>query len=147
MIRPATSQDIPALLVLGERMHAESPRFCHLTFSRARTEQTLLNLIGNPNAFLWVAESEEQVYGGLAAIAVPHWASEDLIATDLALFIDPARRGSLSAVRLVNCYRCWASELGAKIIQMGVTTQVNTEETAQLLERLGMTRCGVILEA
>jgi len=148
MIRPATHDDLPALLALGARMHAESPRFSRLTFSGVRLRQTLTALIDSPQGFLWVAESDGRVVGGMAAIAVPHWASDDLIATDLALFIDPAHRGGLMPVRLVNRYRWWArDEIKAPIVQVGVTTGVQTETTAQLYERLGLTRCGVILEA
>lgn len=146
MIRPANLYDIPALLDLGERMHAESPRFSRLTFSRARLHDTLRMLIDNPLGFVWVAE-EEQLIGGMVAMASPHWASTDLIATDLALFIEPSRRGSLAPVRLINRYRWWGREIGAVITQVGCTTGVETEKTAQLFERLGLTRCGVILEA
>lgn len=146
MIRPANAFDIPALLDLGERMHDESPRFSRLRFSRARLHDTLRMLVDAPLGFVWVAE-EDVLIGGMVAMASPHWASDDLVATDLALFIDPTRRGSLAPVRLVNRYRWWASEIGAVITQVGVTTGVHTEQTATLLERLGLKRCGILLEA
>jgi GNAT superfamily N-acetyltransferase len=146
MIRAATIDDIPVLLVLGELMHAESPRFSRLRFSPERLAGTLSHLIGNPDGFLWVACRDGRVVGGLAASAWQHWASTDLIASDLALFIEPASRGSLAPVRLVKRYREWAVERGAVIRQMGVTTGVHTETTALLLEQLGMKRCGMILE-
>ena len=148
MIRPANPFDLPQLLDLGARMHAESPRFSRLAFSRARLHDTLRHLMTHPLGFLWVAMDGEAVIGGMAAIASQHWASNDLLATDLALFIDPAHRGGLSPVRLVNRYRWWAThEIKARIVQVGVTTGVQTETTAQLFERLGLKRCGVILEA
>ncbi|WP_439587493.1 GNAT family N-acetyltransferase [Hydrogenophaga sp.] len=146
MIRPANALDLPVLLDLGERMHAESPRFSRLTFSRARLHDTLRGLLDSPAGFLWVAE-HAQVIGGMAGIIGPHWASDDLVATDLALFIDERQRGGMSTVRLVAQYRQWARERGARIVQVGVTTGVQTEQTARLYERLGLARCGLILEA
>lgn len=146
MIRPANPLDLPALLDLGERMHAESPRFSRLTFSRARLHNTLRGLLDSPAGFLWVAE-QGVVIGGMAGIIGPHWASDDLVATDLALFIDEKQRGGMSTARLVTEYKRWAHQRGARIVQVGVTTGVQTEQTARLYERLGLARCGLILEA
>ena len=148
MIRPATLSDLPALLVLGEAMHAESPRFSRLRFDPARLEATLRHVCTSPDGFLWVGlDQRDEVVGGMAAMVVQHWCSTDLIATDLALFMKPAARGSTIPARLVRCYLGWARSQGAKLTQCGVTTGVDTENTARLYERLGMTRCGVILEA
>lgn len=147
MIRPANPFDLPALLDLGERMHAESPRFSRLAFSRARLHDTLRGLLDSPAGFLWVAEMNGQVIGGMAGIIGPHWASEDLVATDLALFIDEKQRGGMSTARLITEYKRWAHQRGARIVQVGVTTGVQTEQTARLYERLGLARCGLILEA
>lgn len=148
MIRPATADDLPSLLALGERMHAESPRFSRLRFDADRLRSTLSSLIGSDSGFLWVAENAAgNLTGGMAAVVVQHWASSDLVATDLALFMDPSARGSLAPLRLLTRYRQWAAERGAKLIQVGVTTGVDTETTARLYEQLGFSRCGVILEA
>lgn len=148
MIRPASAFDLPGLLDLGERMHAESPRFSRLTFSRARLHDTLRHLIESPMGFVWAAENDGVLVGGMVAMASQHWASDDLVATDLALFIDPEYRGGMAPVRLVNQYRFWAThEMKARIVQVGLTTGVQTEQTARLYERLGLARCGLILEA
>lgn len=145
MIRPATHADLPRLLELGAQMHAES-RYRVLAFSAARAERTLQMLLDSPNGFLWVAADGGAVTGGLAAMSVPHWASDDEVATDLALFVAPDARGGLTAARLVTRYREWARERGAVIVDMGVSTGVHPEQTARLLERLGARRIGFILE-
>lgn len=147
MIREATHDDLPSLLALGARMHAESPRFSRLTFSGARLRQTLAALIDSPQGFLWVGVFDDMVVGGMAGIAAPHWASDDLVASDLALFIHPDFRGGMLPVRLVNRYLWWArTEVKATLRQLGITTGVHTETTARLYERMGLTRCGVLLE-
>lgn len=149
MIRAATLDDLPQLLRLGAAMHAESPRFSRLRFSATRLEATLRALIGVPHGFVMVATAERDgwLVGGMVAVVAPHWASDDLIATDLALFIAPAARGGLLPARLLTRYVQWAHHLGAQIIQAGVTTGIEPETTARLYERMGLTRCGVILEA
>lgn len=145
-IRKATDEDVHALVDLGEHMHAESPRFSRITFSRAQLGYTLGGLVQAPMGFVWVAEEGGRVVGGLAAMAFQHWCSDDIMATDLGLFMEPAHRGGTAAARLVRQYHAWAHGVGAKLIQQGVTTGVHTDQTVRLLERLGMERCGVILE-
>lgn len=145
MIRPATPDDMVAMIALGARMHAES-RYRVLSFSPAKLRTTLQFLLSAQTGFLWVAEVHGEVVGGLAAMCAPHWASDDLMATDLALFMAPEHRGGMAVARLVKQYRRWARAAGAKLVDLGVTTGVHTEETAQLLERLEFRRCGVVLE-
>lgn len=148
MIRAATLEDLSVLIALGEAMHAESPRFSRLEFSSDRLAQTLVGLVEADRGFLWVAENAAgSVIGGMAAVIVPHWCSNDLIATDLALFIEKTARGSLAPMRLLHRYRRWAVERGAVLIQIGVSSGIDTETTAHLYEQLGFSRCGVILEA
>lgn len=146
MIRSATIDDLPTLLALGEAMHAESPRFAKMAFSAARLEETLRALILLPRGFVVVAEIGGEIVGGMVAVCMTHWASEDLLATDLALFVRREHRGGLTAARLVRRYAGWAMGEGAKLIQLGVTTGVATDETAAMYEAIGLRRCGVILE-
>lgn len=147
MIRDATFDDLPQLVELGRVMHAESPRFARLTFSAGRLHLTLAALI-EAGQFLRVGTDEAgAVVGGMAGMVTQHWASDDLVANELALFVAPEYRGGLLAVRLLTRYLQWAAERGAVIIQAGVTTGVDTETTARLYERMGLKRCGVILEA
>jgi GNAT superfamily N-acetyltransferase len=146
MIRPATIADLPRLLELGARMHAES-RYRVLAFSASKLQQTLTALLAGSGGFLWVAESAGEVIGGLAAMCTPHWASDDLMAVDLALFFPPEHRGGVAALRLVNRYRQWARELGAKLTDLGVSTGIEADRTADLFDRIGFPRCGTIHSA
>lgn len=147
MIRAAALTDVGPLVQLGARMHEESPRFSRLRFDAGRLSATLKLLIESDGGFVMVYESGGILLGGMVATIVPHWCSTDLVATDLALYVVPEARGGMAPARLVQRYLHWAKERGATLVQIGVTTGVHTEETARLLEALGLRRCGVILEA
>ena len=147
MIRAATFDDIPALLALGERMHAESPRFSQLAFCRDQLARTLGGVLGNPLGLLCVGDVGGAVGGVMLALAYQHWCSSDIVASELALYVEPEHRGTLMAARLIKRYRQWAAEVGAKHITAGVSTGVHVEETARLYEAMGMRRFGVLLEA
>lgn len=133
-IRPATLQDIPRLVALGAVMHAES-RYARMRYNSAKLEQMLRLVL--ERGFLMIAEREGEVIGGFAGVCEPHWFSDDLIATDLGLFVEPGKRGGLAAYWLVDAFLTWANERGASIIDILVNTGVRTEQTTELLKRLG----------
>lgn len=146
MIRKATAQDIPALVALGSRMHAESPRFSKLRFSPEKLTDTLTDIEANPLGFIWLGEVDGDVAGVMVGLIYEHWCSTDAVSTDLALYVEPAYRGSMLAARLINRYKQWAKVNGAVLLQVGVSTGVETEQTARLYEAMGFKRFGVILE-
>lgn len=142
IIRPATAADIETLVDIGEAMHRESPRFSRLSYSRAKVAGLLAFLIDEPLGFLRVAEREGVLVGGIACQAAEHWFSEDKFSTDYALFILPEHRGGMTAPRLIGAYIAWAKEQGAKLIQLGVSTGVQTGETVELYRNIGLKQYG-----
>lgn len=144
MIRNACADDLPALLELGQQMHAESPEYRDMAFCPNTLRRTLT--LAMDDHFLRVAETGGRIVGGLAAMAVPHWFGPDRLACDLGIFIAPEARGGMAAARLIRCYVEWARDLGAKKITIGITTGVDVETTARLCERLGARRSGIIME-
>lgn len=139
MIRPATEEDIPRLVELGRMMHAES-RYAGLDYAATKVDALLRRLM--TDGFLIVAQQGERLVGGFAGMISEHWFSHDLVAADLALFIEPDARGGMTAPRLVKAFVTWAKARGASVIDIGVNTGVHTEETGMLLERLGGRLCG-----
>lgn len=147
MIRNATIKDLPALLALGARMHAESPHFRQIAFSAAKLEETLRAVLGTPNGFLVLGDLQGHVAGVYVAVALEHWCSTDLVATELALYVEREHRGTLLGARLIKAYLAWARELGCKQITAGVSTGVNVDKTTHLYQRLGFKQFGTQLEA
>lgn len=146
MIREAALSDIARLVELGRVMHAESPVFSRLSFDADVLADTLAQVVRSEHGFAWVLEVDGEVVGGIAAGASPHWFSRDITTCDLALFILPQHRGTRGCAHLVNAYAAWARGLGAVLINLGVMTGVNTEQTVALLERIGWKRSGVMME-
>lgn len=144
-MRYATQADIPAIVALGEQMHAESPHYRGLTWDGQKVAETAANLLAIPHGFARVVESDGQIVGGMLALAVPHWCSRDLVACDLALYVAQNRRGGLAAARLIGEYRAWAVGLGCKLVQLGVMTGIQVDQTVSLGERLGWKQQGVVL--
>lgn len=146
-IRPAVLADLDQLEELGKRMHAESPRFSRLTYNAGKVYSMLTTALHDPRYFLHVAEQDNgELAGGFAGIAMPHWCSDDEVACDLALFVEPGRRGGMAAVRLIKAFVAWAENRSAKQINLGISTGVHTEETAQLYRAIGLKQFGYLFE-
>lgn len=146
-IRPAVLADLDRLEELGKRMHAESPRFSRLTYNAGKVYSMLTTALADPRYFLHVAEQDNgELAGGLLGFAMPHWCSDDEVACDLAVFMEPGRRGGMAAARLVKAFRSWADDRGVKQTNLGISTGVHVEETAQLYRAIGLKQFGYLFE-
>ena len=141
MIRKATAHDVPALIAIGKEMHAES-WYAYLDFDADKLATVLLRLIDT--GFLEVSERDGEIDGGMAGIISEMWFCRELIASDLALFVRPGKRGSIAAARLVERFVGWARWKGAVEVNLGISTGVRKEETGRLYEAFGCTHVGGI---
>lgn len=146
-IRNATVNDLAAMLVLGRRMHAESPRFNLLQYDEGKVSLLLHTALDSNAYFLMVAEhADGQVIGGLIAYIAPMWFSTDEVASELALFIDQDRRGGWAAIRLLREFITWAAGMGAKQTVAGISTGIDIDTTAQLYRAAGFKQVGHLFE-
>lgn len=136
-IRPATRDDLDMLLMLAQSMHEESPRFSRLRFSQRKMLNLFTVLIESDNGLMIVAEMEGEIVGGFAGIVNEPFFSEDVVANDIGLFLIPYARGSTLAARLVKHYLAWA-KTKTEQIQLGISTGVHMEKTADLYAALGL---------
>ena len=146
-MREASYFDLPALLALGARMHAESPHFNQIAFSETKLRETLMAVMGAPNGFLWIVGRDGKIAGVMVGIAMQHWCSIDMVASELALFVEQEHRGSLIAPRLIKRYLSWARSIGCKQITAGVSTGVKVDNTTAQDGRLEFKQYGTQLEA
>jgi GNAT superfamily N-acetyltransferase len=145
-IRVATMRDLDRIMDLGELLHRESPRWSRLSFNRERANATIAAILTGTHGVVYVAEKDGVVVGAIAGVLEQHWSSDDTVAHEISFFMDPAARGGYVAARLICALNAWAKLRGAKWLTAGTSTGVNPEQTAQLYERLGFTRCAIGLE-
>jgi GNAT superfamily N-acetyltransferase len=138
IIRPATVDDVPRVLELSAGIFNEShyPQVC--TYNPEKVAHLVSHMIATPDEyFLHLAEKDGAIIAMYAGLLTEYYFSNDRMAVDLALFVDPTKRGSLAAVRLIQAFEDWAFERGAKEICPATSTQVAPERTAQLYHLLG----------
>jgi len=140
MIRAATHDDVPRLVELGQLLHSSSS-YATTGFNPQKVGSLLGQLIDGLGV-VFVAEVGGEVVGGFAGAITEQWFSDDLIAFDYSLFIEPSKRQGLTALKLVLAFQNWAQAKGAKEIRMGITTGMNVEGTSRLYRHLGFQYVG-----
>lgn len=144
MIRSARSEDIPSLLQLGRRMHAESS-YRDLVFSERHLSGYLAMVLDTPSRYcILVAEDSERLTGFLAGYLEPFIFGPEMVAHDTAFFVEPAKRGSTTAKRLIETFRAWARSHGARELCLGISSGISTDRIGRFYERLGLSRTGHI---
>lgn len=138
-LRLATPDDLPALCVMGRLMHNESG-FAGLDYDIDRVKETVADLMDKSQLVLVAEATNGELVGGMLGRCAPTWFGNDLIATELALFVAPEHRGGLLAARMVMTFVRWARMAGARQIRPGVNSGCMT--AVRLYERLGFRRCG-----
>ncbi len=131
-------------MALGRLNLAES-RFARLPFDSGRVRARLERMVNDPQAsnFAVVARREDgSLSGYMAGKVEEYFFCGERIASSVFLFVDPARRGGLAAVKMVLAFRAWARSRGAVEIYIGVAGGVNVERTGRFLQRLGLKLTG-----
>ena len=137
MIRKATLEDVPELLLMGQHMHAESPRFSKLSYSMRKTGLLTKALIQHPRGIVLVSE-----HGMFLGIVAPAFYSEELCAEDYVLYVEPEYRCNMEAVRLLKGYITEAKRLGAKDIGISNSTLVDKDRVAAFFQKIGFQEVG-----
>lgn len=141
-VRLADPSDIPALLVLGRAMHAES-RYGIYPFDEARAVAAARRALAEPGRHaVLVAERAGAMIGYCHVAASEFLFSAEMGSTLQLLYVLPDKRGSLAAVKLLHAARRWARLAGAREILFGASSGVAIARTDRMMRRLGFTVVG-----
>jgi GNAT superfamily N-acetyltransferase len=137
MIRPVEYKDVEACISLGYLMHQES-HYRFLNYSAVKIVNLIERSKTNPDSVcIFVAEKDEEIIGFFVGLKTEYWFSDDSMTCDLVMYVKPEHRGCTAAPRLIKAYETWASGLDVKEINIGTSTDVNSERTIGLYKRLG----------
>lgn len=132
MIRPATLNDLPALGRMMAAFHDAASVHVGGTFNPIVFEARCRQIINHRLGCALVYE-RNGVCGMLLAQAAQSPFQASLWADEIALWIDPGKRGGFGVFSLVRRYEAWARDLGATITGLSALD----DETAAVLQRMG----------
>jgi GNAT superfamily N-acetyltransferase len=143
-IRFAQLEDVPALVALGERMHALT-RFRSLDYKREKVAQALTDAItkGKHKYVFFVAiGAESKLVGGLLGVLEQHIFSNQLTASVVHFDVLPEARMGGHGVRLLRAFETWCANRKVVEIVFGINSGEHLETLGRFAQRMGYTRIG-----
>lgn len=140
LARYAMESDFEALYQMACDMGDEfKPDLPH---DRAKFREAfdLFRTKGNPGFF--VAEHKRKVIGGLICSLTNYYICDGAFASQEVIYVKPAYRGTMAAVRLIQRYLEWAERLGAREAYMGLSTAYRVKAFGKLVGRFGFVEVG-----
>lgn len=116
MVRPATSDDIPRMVELGELFFNEAGLSRLFPYDPISAAQTFAGMIANPDAAVFLIIVDSRVVGGIGGLISPHYCNYAVrVMSEFFWWIEPTCRGSQDAVRLAVVMETWARRRGAVV--------------------------------
>lgn len=137
MIRPATYDDIPAMVELGADLVKERQL---PEIDKDATGETIKQHIDGADCFAAVAQISDKIVAGLLLYRTKFWYSKQEFIADTVFYVDPNHRKSDLPHRLLTVARKWAQGHGLPLI-LSVSTGEGTGAD-QLFSRAGLKKIG-----
>lgn len=141
MIRPATHADLDWMIPAGDRAALESPHYAGVERDHGQRYKVLARMLLVPELVCVnvVGDRTGFVIGSLE----PGVWFTPRVAVQSLLWVEPSRRGSWRAWRLVASFENWARANGASRVISGTDSGIESEKTERFYRKLGYTVSGV----
>lgn len=142
LIRTADELDIPEVVEMSKRMHAEGP-YSRLPFDEAKVYE-IGAWMSHPKSKYWgaIAEYNSRPVGMVIAYYSEVLCCRAIQTFDVVLYSDKNVRGSFAGLKLIHAYIGWAKSIGAVDCNIIASGMYNNEGTYKLLQRLGFEPAG-----
>jgi GNAT superfamily N-acetyltransferase len=98
----------------------------------------------DPVVKVFYAVDGNELVGFGAFVITSHYFTDELIASDIIVYVRPERRGSSAAVKIIKKYILWAKEQKASHTTLGISSGIHPEKTKRFYERLGFKTIGTM---
>jgi GNAT superfamily N-acetyltransferase len=137
-VRPYSADDLPQILPLALAAYEESAYNGRIGYAEPAVRALIEATLRNPGYFFRVLIGERGfVEGFILGCLSQHFFSNDLLASDLLLYIRPAYRRGRHAALLVKSFEEWAKSKGVRELWLGTSTGVETPRVRKFYERGG----------
>jgi GNAT superfamily N-acetyltransferase len=145
-IRVARETDIPAMLALARAMVAES-NYANLPFDEQVTTETLRKMVRSRTCGVWLAVDNEDTIGLIAGQVSRATFSQEVVAQDHVLYVQPDYRGSgpTAVDSLLRSFCLWAAEQGARRITLCNSAGAHDAAYVKKLGRYGFKWAGSVM--
>lgn len=141
IVREPQSTDIETMIALAKMMHDESV-YRDFDFDYKKVAAIGQQVLTDPNYFGVVCEHEDEIIGLMVCYVTTYYFGNDLLAQDMILYVDPSRRGSVGAMRMIVEYVEWAQKKHCKEALLGQTAGIDPDVVDKLYTHAGFNLIG-----
>jgi len=134
-IRPLTVRDLPLCVPFGHAFFQEFQ--LRGTFNPPHFLRTWEVFVGQLGATVLGLYQDEQLIGGLGALASPDVFTGERVATEMFWYIDQDQRTGTGALRLLRAFEAWGLSQGVAELRLAHFMMKNNEQLQRLYEHRG----------
>lgn len=136
-VRLAGLSDIPKILDMAKRLYSDST-YSVLSFDLNKAREGIEKfIVENGKEFMVIVSYEgDTIVGALAAYSFQPLFSNDRVAVETLMWLEPDHRTSVRGNDLLDAYEYWAKAAGCKIAQYGLLSSAD-QRLSKLYERRG----------
>lgn len=129
MLRLATENDVEAVIEMAKRFHDASP-YSALEFSPTTSYELFKAYLEGDKTRLVIILSEQdgKPQGMIIGMAAKPLFSDDLMATEIAWWMNPEYRKTRDSLLLIQAYEDWTKRIGCKMTQVAMLDEVTNLE-------------------
>ena len=136
-IRRATTEDIPAMVELGELFFNETILGEMTQYDPESMAMTLMNLVSGINSVAIVMEQDGEIVGGIGGYMLPSYFNMNaMMGQQVFWYVHPKYRSHRS-VKLLQGFEQWCKSVGCHMIWSGAKMNENNEAMSAMLQRRG----------
>jgi len=137
MLRLAERRDFAEVSRMAREFHSQSPYSC-LEFDEGKIWENFKFYLKNKNQMIIILSEQDEKPRGMiiGTVSCPPF-SNDIIATELAWWMDEEYRKTRDSLLLFDAYQDWTRRVGAKMCHMALLS--SSPDLSKKYERSGYT--------
>jgi len=147
-VRDARDIEVFQLVDISKLVLAESPTYKDMIFDAEKSANYIYSAIMKHDGWFLrvIADENNRIVGGLLGCMETTVFGPDKIAYDVTIMMETAHRGRCvkQLVQVVQEFKQWGIDNGAKLIKLGVSSGINIEKASMFFEHMGFERIGAL---
>lgn len=141
-VAAARDVDLPKILTMCERFHAES-YFNFLSYDGGVMLQTVLKLMSSPKGAVYVAKDDKGIVcGAVLGYVNQYFFNGESQVSELMVYVDEEHRGGMYGPGLIKQLIKFGKEQKVREVVLMAGSGVESERTEALYKALGFTKIG-----
>jgi GNAT superfamily N-acetyltransferase len=136
-VRKATQGDVFNIVFSVKQFCKSVPHRAWGRFNAEKVSTLVHSLINDREGFVYVVDYKGDIVGALIGVIADLAISDDTVAQELMLWIDPEHRNNRAALELLDTYVKWSEAMGCTFARLSSVDELMGSKVGILFRRKG----------